>query len=63
MYWMNELKDVYSFNSFLKDINDSKNFNALKYNYLKDNVDLANFLTENNISFFEFSIAIISFYL
>ncbi len=63
MYWMNELKDVYSFNSFLKDINDSKNFNALKYNYLKDNVDLANFLTENNISFFEFSTAIISIYL
>ncbi len=63
MYWMNELKDIYSFNSFLKDINNSKHFNTLKFHYLNDNNDLNEFLAENNITFFEFSTAIISMYL
>ena len=62
-YWMNELNDIFSFNNFLKDINSSKIFDRIKYVFSNDMGDLEKFLTDNNISFFEFYTGIISMYL
>ena len=62
-YWVNKLKDIYSFNNFLINCNSSKIFDKIKYDFSKDMVDLDYFLTENNVSFFEFYTSIISLYL
>lgn len=53
-YWVNKLKDIYSFNNFLINCNSSKIFDKIKYDFSNDMVDLDYFLTENNVSFFEF---------
>ena len=62
-YWVNKLKDIYSFNNFLNDNNHSKIFDKVDFDFSKDYEDLENFLSENNVSFFEFYTSIISLYL
>ena len=62
-YWLNVLKDIYSFNNFLNDNNHSKIFDKVDFDFSKDYEDLENFLSENNVSFFEFYTSIISLYL
>ena len=62
-YWKDELKDIYSFNNFLKDHNGFNIFDNVTYNFSNINVNLENFLADNNLSFFEFYTSIISLYL
>ena len=62
-YWLNVLKDIYSFNNFLKDHNGFNIFDNVTYNFSNINVNLENFLADNNLSFFEFYTSIISLYL
>ena len=62
-YWLNVLKDIYSFNNFLNDNNHSKIFDKVDFDFSKDYEDLENFLSENNVSFFLFYTSIISLYL
>ncbi|WP_296849053.1 AMP-binding protein, partial [uncultured Methanobrevibacter sp.] len=62
-YWSNELNDIFSFNNFLKEINNSKVFDSVKYEFSQDMDDLEKFLTQNNISYFDFYTSIISLYL
>ena len=53
-YWLNVLKDIYSFNNFLNDNNHSKIFDKVDFDFSKDYEDLENFLSENNVSFLNF---------
>ena len=63
IYWGNELKDIFSFYNFLKEINCSKIYDRVKYHFSNNMVDLSEFLTRNDISFFEYYTSIISLYL
>ena len=62
-YWMNELIDINLFNNFLTEINSLKNFNKITYVFSSDMDVLEDFLINNNISFFEFYISVLSLYL
>ena len=62
-YWMDELNDINSFHNFLKDINSSKTFDKVTYDFSIDMGDFEKFLTEQNVSFFEFYTSLISLYL
>ena len=60
---MKELKDFYSFDNFLNDINSSKTFDNVSYNFSNDMDELKKFLKEKNLSFFEFYTGVLSLYL
>ncbi|WP_461463798.1 hypothetical protein, partial [Methanobrevibacter sp.] len=62
-YWMDELKDINLFNNFLTESNSLKNFNRITYVFSSDLDVLEDFLINNNISFFEFYISVLSLYL
>ena len=62
-YWSNELIDINLFNNFLTKINSLKNFNKITYVFSSDMDVLEDFLINNNISFFEFYISVLSLYL
>ena len=61
-FWKGELKEFFSFNNFTKKASENKNFEKIKSNLL-NTPELELFLTENNISFFEFYTSILSIYL
>ena len=62
-YWMDKLKDIYSFMNFLKDIDSYKTFDKVSYDFSNGTGDFEKFLIKQNISFFEFYTSIISLYL
>ena len=52
-YWMNDLNEIYSYNNFLKNINESKIFDNIKYDFT--NIDeIEKLKSQRDISFFEF---------
>ena len=61
-FWKKELRDLFSFNNFLKKISSDKDFDSIKWDLDNFN-DLELFLTQNNISFFEFYVGVLSIYL
>ena len=61
-YWMNDLNEIYSYNNFLKNINESKIFDNIKYDFT--NIDeIEKLISQSNISFFEFYTGMIALYL
>ena len=61
-YWKEELKGLSSFNFSIKKTINEHNFENIRSNILDIN-ELELFLSQNNISFFEFCISILSLYL
>ena len=52
-YWMDKLKDIYSFMNFLKDIDSYKTFDKVSYDFSNGTGDFEKFLIKQNISFFD----------
>ena len=59
---MNDLNEIYSYNNFLKNINESKIFDNIKYDFT--NIDeIEKLISQRDIYFFEFYTGMIALYL
>ena len=59
---MNDLNEIYSFNNFLKKVDEPKIFDNIKYDFT--NIDeIEKFISQRDISFFEFYTGMIALYL
>ena len=62
-FWKDELENFFSFYNLQIQNNENKNFDKIKRNFKQDFHKLNLFLTQNNITTFDFYTSIISLYL